>query len=143
MDTKSALFSAFIEYGVPVLVTGLFLMIKWALFQWSKKLASENQDNKATRFLEKVDALAITVTTDLEQTLKPTLIAATKDGVLTKDDYDKLKAAGIAGLKTYLGTDADKDVHDLLGIVETDKFLCASIEKAVNAIPSAQDPKKV
>ena len=118
-------------------------MIKWALFQWSKKLASENQDNKATRFLEKVDALAVTVTTDLEQTLKPALIAATKDGVLTKDDYDKLKAAGIAGLKTYLGTDADKDVHDLLGIVETDKFLGASIEKAVNAIPSAQDPKKV
>ena len=137
MDAKSALLSAFLQYVIPVLATALFLVLKWALLKWSQKLATEDQTTKAVQYWGKLNAIAQTVVLDVEKTVKPALLEATKDGELSKDDYAKLKQSALDALKLYMGESAGKDITGLLGIAAPDveKFLGGVIESAVSKVP--------
>jgi hypothetical protein len=137
METKSALLNAFIEYGLPILATGMFLFLKWALWKWAQKLSTETQTTKAAHLWQKVNGIMMAIVLDLEKTMKPALQDAAKDGSLTRDDGKKLREAALAAFGMYMGAQGKKDITDILGIAvpNLEAFTGNLLESAVARIP--------
>lgn len=138
METKSTALTIFVQYGVPVLTTILLIIAKWALLKWSQKLAADTTGSKASMLWQKVNSIMQMVVLDIEGTLKPILMEATKDGVMTPEEWKKLREAALAKFWAYLGDQGRKDLSDVLGIFapKVDEFVGSLLESAVAKIPA-------
>lgn len=141
-DVKSALLSAFIQYVLPVLATGLSALLAWVFVQLGKKYGADATGSKKSQVLNHLFTLAQSVVADLEATLKPQLLAATADGVLTPVEVGLLRDSALNRLKFLAGEKGLAEAQFLLGMTggALEGFLMGLIEKAVDGQPAKAVP---
>lgn len=133
----SAVYAMFIQYILPVLFTGLAMLLGWALTSLATWLQSRSENSKIAGASSKLVLLTDTIVADLEATMKPVLKAATADGMLTKTEIDTLRATALQRLKEMAGEKGMEAVKDILGVAapKLEEFLTGLIEMAVARVP--------
>ncbi len=129
MDTSSA----FMQYVAPLLVTGLFGLITFALKMLADKWAAEGKSNKLIAVGAKVAHFAELVVADLDANLKPQLQSALADGVITPEEQKALRDLALARMKLLLAKEGMAELTGVLGIAtsQVDSYILGAIEKAV------------
>lgn len=138
MDAKVTVLNVFVEYGLPVLATLLLLLTKFGLGMWIKHRMEDHKDSKASALFNKFLSIMQMVVLDVEKSLKPELEAACKDGILTKDEWVKMRTVALERFWVYVGDQGKKDLGSVLGIVAPDveKLVGSMLESAVARIPT-------
>lgn len=139
-----ALSQLFVEKVAPVLFTGLATLLGWVFVQLAQYFGVKKQGSKAAAVAERLFHLAQTVVADLEVTLKPQLLEATADGVLTAAEINTLRGLALTRLKALAGERGLKEAQALLGIAAPmlDQYLNGVIEHAVDRLPSSTAASK-
>ena len=139
-ELKATLLSLFVQYVVPPLFAIVMAGAAWALWKLSQFLNSKAGESKLAAVAARISHLAEGVVADLEATLKPELVEATKDGVLTKAEITRLREVALARLKQLAGERGLAELQLVLGLVPTqvDSYLTGVIEKAVDRLPPSQ-----
>lgn len=137
-DLKPAVLSMFVQYVLPVLFSAIAMVGTWALARFAEKLGAEAKTSKTFAVLERLSLMAHAVVADLEVTLKPRLLEATRDGVLTQAEIVMLRSAALERLKQLAGERGLEEARALLGIAapELERFLTGLLERAVDSLPS-------
>ena len=99
---QSLLMSAVVT-ATPVLATALAGLVAAALVALTRKLQAQAGESKLAELLSRVSVLAEAVVRDVEVTLRPELVAAAADGVLTQVEWQRLKTAAVQRLLAGLG----------------------------------------
>jgi len=138
---KSTALNLFIQYGLPLLTTALLSLASWGLGLWIKHRMESHKDGKSSMLFSKLLAIMQMVVADVEQTLKPVLVAAAKDGVLTPAEWKQLRDEALKRFWVYIGDQGKKDITSVLGILapSVEGFVGSILEAAVNKQPSAPE----
>ncbi len=143
MDLKSTLLGAFVQYVVPtlftaigsLLVAGLGILTMWL----SKKAKADGQASAVKLFLgvaEQVSQTASNVVAHIEAELKPDMVKAVADGVVTDEEATALKAKGMELLKASISTEAMAVLKANLG-AGVDGFLSGLLERALTGLKTS------
>lgn len=135
---KDQLLQLFAQYAVPLLLTGAGTGLTWLAAAVAKSYGAQAAHTLTQTALYKVEALALMVVTELEQTLRPTIQAAAADGKITPEEAKSIKDAAVDKLRSYLGADGLKKVAQVVGgdsVVSS--FLNTAIEHAVSKLPAS------
>lgn len=142
VDAKSQVLQLFITTVLPVLFTGLATLLGWVFIQLGRKYGTDAGATKKNQVLGHLFALAQSVVADLEATLKPQLLLATADGVLSPTEITALREAALERVKFLAGEKGLAEAQALLGMGSDalTQFLLGLIEKAVDGQPGKTIP---
>lgn len=136
MDTKSVLMSAFLQYAVPVLATGIMALTTWALKQVADCFKAHAQESKLAAVGGKVTTVVSAIVHDIEADEKVAYEEAAKDGVITAEEGKRLKDLAVQRIMSTLGTTGLAQLKEVMGIGASalPDFLSGLVEKHVAAI---------
>jgi hypothetical protein len=137
VQTTSVVMHLFVQYLLPVIFSGLAGLLSWVFVQVGKRAKAQAGESKVTAISARLAHFGDVTVADLEATLKPELIAATKDGELTRAEILHLRDVALTRLKVLAGQRGAAEIHNVLGIgaAQVDEYLRGVIERAVDRLP--------
>ncbi len=142
MDWKAELSKSFVQIVVPALCTGLAGLLGWAMMALRKKFEAQAEQSKIAAVGTRITHLADVVVADLNATVKPAIVEAAKDGVLTAEEAAKIKSMAMDRLKALIAEKGMAELSGVLGIVapSIETYLSGLIEQAVAKAPVPANP---
>lgn len=133
----------FLKYLLPPLLTGLGALLGLALKNLGAKLSADAASSKIAAVGSKLELFIESVVTDLEATVKPALLAAASDGVITVEEGTALKDLCMSRVKALLSEKGLSELTSVLGIAgpAIDSLLSGLIEKMLTNVQHAQAVK--
>lgn len=136
MDTPTlgaAVLELFLKYLLPPLLTGLGALLGLALKNLGSKLAADAANSKIAAVGSKLTLFIESVVADLEGTVKPALIEASADGVITAEEGAALKALAMTRVKVLLSEKGMGELSSVLGVAgpAIESLISGLIEKFV------------
>ena len=96
---QGLMLTVFIQYLLPVLMTGLSALLSWAMMLGVGWLKTKGETSKAMLAVATLAEGARSAVANAEATIKADLIEASKDGVITKEEGERIKAHVLEELK--------------------------------------------
>lgn len=141
MEVKSALTEAFVKYILPVLATAIAALITALLGMLTMKLKGDAMKAKAegknTVWLDlasRASHLTQLVVTDIQNTLRPMLLTAGKDGKISKEEGEEMRAEAIKRVKAMLGEHGMKELGGFVGDLNVDQYIGSLVESALGEV---------
>lgn len=121
----------FLKYLLPPLLTGLGALLGLALKNLGAKLAADAANSKIAAVGSKLTMFIESAVADLENTVKPQLIAASADGVITAEEGASLKSLAMTRVKVLLSEKGMGELSSVLGIAAPaiESLISGMIEK--------------
>jgi hypothetical protein len=137
-----ALSRAFTQYLLPPLAIGLSGLIGAALLSLRRWLEADRKTQLVTRAVLKVDDVMATVVADIATHERAALEEAAKDGVVTADEFARLKSVAIERTKAVLGERGVAELQGAMGLggPALEQYLSGKVETAVAAAPDSARP---
>lgn len=142
VDLKGQVLRLFVQIVVPILFTGLASALTWAFWKIGQKFGVDAGTAKKNQVVSHFLNLGKAVVADLEATLKPELLAATADGVLTPAEITSLRVAALDRLKFLAGEKKLEEAQFVLGMTSgaLEVFLQGLLEHIVDGQPGKTVP---
>jgi tellurite resistance protein len=130
----------------PILVAAL----TWAAARLASFIRSRVDNEYLRGVLIRLDEATLVAVKDLQGTVVAEIKAASADGKISDAEKQRIKAAAVSNVKSYLGTQGIHILGQVLGLSDgaLDRFLGAKVEAAVHdlrlterAVSAAQVPK--
>lgn len=128
---QGLLLTLFIQYLLPVLMTGLSALLAWGMKLGVDWLKAKGETSKAMLAIATMAEGARSVVANLEATIKADMLEAAKDGVITKEEGARIKAHAMDELKKMPAPLLKTAASLFGGNVET--YLGGLIERTVTA----------
>jgi hypothetical protein len=124
ISQQGGLLEPFLKYLLPLLLTGVSVLVGMALAALSARAkAQADRDSAAHKaisaaaFLAKMAALAQSAFAAVDTAMRPKISAASADGRITAEELASLKRDALSLLKTWIGENVKAEAEVLLGIV--------------------------
>lgn len=117
---------------LPVVITVLTPLLMAALAYLTGYLRNKSAESNAAKVSLLFAEAASSIVAELNATLKPKLLKALEDGVLTETEKAQLKAAALEALKTKLPASLIGSAQGLFGGF-VDSWLAGLVERAVES----------
>ena len=128
----------FIEYVLPVLITGIAAILALGLKALAKKLEADAGSSKFSAAAAKVVHFTATVAQDLEVELREPMRAASKDGKITPEEAARLRHLALGRVRALLTQRGMDEVRAALGLQAAgalDTYLSGVLERVVATMP--------
>jgi hypothetical protein len=129
--------TAILSQLAPYALTLLAAAGAWVAVKLAAYLSAKAKSSKLWGVLEQVSQLVFAVVSHVEAETKPLLLLVA-GGQLKPEDYAKLKAAALKGVKDGLGAQGLATLKGALSVLvglDVDVFLSGKIEQAVATLP--------
>ncbi|MBZ4402429.1 hypothetical protein [Myxococcus sp. AS-1-15] len=129
---------------VPILFAAVVAVITSRLTGLTQRFQAQADSSKLAAVGARVTALAESIVRDVEVTLKPKLVAATADGVLTPAEFKQLKDAALDQLLKSLGERGLAELQEVFQLTASNvgTFLSSLIESALDRMKSVKASAK-
>lgn len=137
----SALEAMFVQYVVPALGTALAAIIGAIGVFAASWLRAKGVNEKQIAFGERMLALARDAVAHVDREIKAGLLAATADGVLTKDEIRRIQHEALKALKAFAGERAPAEAEALLGVARPmfEAWLGSLVQRAFDGKKLAEE----
>lgn len=131
----SEIVSHLVEMALPI----LFGALTWGATKAASWLSAKAKNEYAKGAIGRLNESVVTAVREVEMTVKTEIKDRKADGVLSKQDYEHIKASAVAIAKTYLGAKGVKEIVSVLGIDSAliDKLIGGKVEVAVSEMKAA------
>lgn len=135
-DLKNEFLRVFVQYLLVPIAVGMAGVVTWVLVAARKWLEAKAGDSLMGKSVMKLDDVLLAVVHDLEANGKADLRAAAEDGVITSEEFAKLKEIAIGRTKAILGEQGIEALKGAMGFgaAQLEQYLSGKLEGAVAAV---------
>lgn len=129
----------FLTELTATLVPLLFAIATWTLLAAANWLRTKAKNEYVRGVIDRLTEAAETVVRETEQTVMADLKEASKDGVITEDEYKSIRDRAIQRTKDYLGKNGMRDLKTVFDEEHVEAIIRAKIEAQVHELNSKKD----
>jgi len=134
MEIIKAAIAQLVPHLADALVTVVLALITLIAARLSAYLREAGKGERLASAMLRLNDAVGTAVREIEQTVRPLVVAAAADGRITPEEAAQLKDAAMASARRYMGAHVGADLKKILGVTEDDfdRLLDAKVEAAVH-----------